>query len=44
MFSPSNEVYDDSIGWNYIQLSMTDNFDLGEWTEIERNDGKLLCV
>ena len=42
MFSSSNEVYDVSISWNYFQLSMTDNFCLGKWAKIERNDSKLL--
>ena len=42
MFSSSDEVYDVSISWNYFQLSMTDNFCLGKWAKIERNDGKLL--
>ena len=44
MFSSSDEVYDVSISWNYIPLSVTDNFSVGKWTKIERNNGKLLCV
>ena len=44
MFSSSDEVYDVSISWNYIPLSVTDNLSVGKWTKIERNNGKLLCV
>ena len=42
--SSSEEVYDVSISWNYILLSVTDNFGLGRWAKIERNDGKPLRV
>ena len=44
MFSSSDEVYDVSISRNYILLSVTYNFGLGNSAKIERNDGKLLCV
>ena len=40
----SDVVYDVSISWNYILLSLTDNFGLGKWAKIERNDDKLLRV
>ena len=40
----SDEVYDVSISWNYILLSVNYNFGLGKWAKSERNDGKLLCV
>ena len=42
--SSSDEVYDDSISLNYILLSVTNNFGLGKWAKIERNDCKQLCV
>ena len=42
--SSSDEVYDDSINLNYILLSVTNNFGLGKWAKIERNDCKQLCV
>ena len=42
IFSSSDEVYDVSISWNYILLTVTDNFGQGKWAKIERNDGKLL--
>ena len=44
MFSSSSVVYDVSISWNYILLSVTDNFGLRKWAEIERNDRKLIWV
>ena len=44
MLSSSDEVYDDSISWNYVLLSVTYKFGLGKWAKIERNDGKQLCV
>ena len=44
MLSFSDEVCDDSIGWNYILVSVNYNFGLGKWAKIERNDGKQLCV
>ena len=42
IFSSSDKVRDVSISWNYILLSVTDNFGLGKWAKIERNDSKLL--
>ena len=44
MFSSPDEVYDVSISWNYITLSVTYFFGQGKWAKIERNGGKLLCV
>ena len=43
-FRGSEEVCDVSISWSYILLSVADNFGLGKWVKIERNDGKLLRV
>ena len=40
----SDVVYDVNISWYYILLSATDNFGLGKWAKIERNDDKLLRV
>ena len=44
MLSSSDEVYDDSISWNYVLLSVTYKFGLGKRAKIKRNDGKQLCV
>ena len=44
VFSPSDEVHDVSIGWNYFLLGVTYNSGLGKWAKIERNDSKPLCV
>ena len=44
MFSSSDEVYDVSISWNYMLLSVTYNFGLRKWAKIERNDSKPLCL
>ena len=43
IFSSPEEVCDLSFSWNYIILSVTDNFGSGKWAKIERNDvpGKL---
>ena len=39
-----DEVYDVSVNWKCILLSVTDNFGLGKWVKIERNDGKVLRI
>ena len=44
MFYYSDAVYGVSISWNYILLRVTNNFGLGKWAKIERNDGKVLRV
>ena len=44
MFSSLDEVYDVSRSWNYILLSVTNDFGSGKWAKIERNDGKLLWL
>ena len=35
MLSSSDEVYDNSISWNYILLSVTYGFGLGKWAKIK---------
>ena len=44
MFYFSDAVYGVNISWNYILLRVTNNFGLGKWAKIERNDGKVLRV
>ena len=44
LFSYSDKVRDISFSWNYIILSVTYNFGLGKWAEIERNGSISLCV
>ena len=39
MFASPDKVYSVSISWNFILLSVTYNFGLGNWAKIERNDG-----
>ena len=36
MLSSSDVVYNVTISWNYILLSVTDNFGLGKWAKMER--------
>ena len=35
MCSSLDGLYDVSISWNYILLSVTDNFGLGKWAELK---------
>ena len=45
MFSFSDAVYGVNISCQYyILLRLTDNYGLGKWAKIERNDGKVLRV